>query len=214
MTKSTGSNSENQAIQKEYAQLASSYGRRWHRYLQVSFARTRQCIAQYQTREAGLWLDLAAGSGLFTAHQRPMTMQFVGLDLSIDMLKLAKRASPEKCWLQGTGSALPLPAQSVGLLTCISAFHYMENPSAVIQEMHRVLMPGALLVITDWCRDFLAMGALDHYLRHSDHAHQRILTTKELRNQIVAYTSFEALSSTRYRAWPCWGLMTQAFRCV
>ena len=40
-------------------------------------------------------------------------------------------------------------------MLCTNAFHIFPSPGAALAEMRRVLKPGGMLTLTDWCDDYL-----------------------------------------------------------
>lgn len=53
----------------------------------------------------------------------------------------------------GTGEALPVPDSSARALVAAQSFHWMSSP-ATLREVHRVLVPGGLLVLMWNTRDY------------------------------------------------------------
>lgn len=88
--------------------------------------------------------DLGCGAGWLTAHLDALGLDVFGVDLSVQMLALARKAHPDLRFAEGSILALDLPGGSLaGLIAWYSTIH---TPDArlpqVLAEFHRVLAPG------------------------------------------------------------------------
>lgn len=95
-------------------------------------------------------LDVGCGGGRITAHLHALGVDVSGVDLSPNMVALARAAHPGLRFSVGSMTDLALPDASVdGLLAYYSTIHVPDDelPTA-LAEFHRVLTPGghALLV--------------------------------------------------------------------
>ncbi len=117
-------------------------------------------------------VDLGTGSGrMLTLLGRKAKMS-IGLDLSQQMLKIARsnvtRAVLAKCELRhGDIFATRLPAQSADLVIVHQVLHYLSDPAAAVAEAARLVCPGGRLLIVDF-----APHALE-FLR-AEHQHRRL----------------------------------------
>ncbi|HEY3869019.1 MAG TPA: methyltransferase domain-containing protein [Actinocrinis sp.] len=88
--------------------------------------------------------DLGCGAGRVTAHLHALGLDVFGVDLSAQMLALARLAHPDLRFAEGSILALDLPDGSLaGLVAWYSTIH---TPDAqlprVLAEFNRVLAPG------------------------------------------------------------------------
>ena len=97
-------------------------------------------------------LDLACGTGLSTFELSRHYQRTVGVDISKAQIERAqeKAAILDKSrkveFFHASAGQLPFPDASVDLLTCATAWHWLD-PNAVFPEIDRVLKsPGALAV--------------------------------------------------------------------
>ena len=116
--------------------------------------------------------DLGTGTGRMLELFGPKARSGIGIDLSPEMLALARAqlARPElaHCSVrQGDLYDLPMQDATVDLVTLHMVLHYLDDPAASIAEAARVLKPGGRLLIADF-----APHELD-FLRES-HAHRRL----------------------------------------
>lgn len=100
-----------------------------------------------------LVLDVATGTGrlplaLFTHEMFDGLV--IGIDLSRQMLsKAAEKMDDDRLALiQCPAEKLPFPDDTFDVVTCLEALEFVENRTAVIQEMARVLRPGGQLLTT------------------------------------------------------------------
>jgi demethylmenaquinone methyltransferase/2-methoxy-6-polyprenyl-1,4-benzoquinol methylase len=119
-----------------YAALLS-FGQdpRWRRFL----------VSRLDVSAQDTVLDVATGTG---AVARELLDQkgcaVVGLDQSPEMLAEARRRLPATVELvEGRAEALPFPDASFDGLTFTYLLRYVEDPAATLEELARVLRPGA-----------------------------------------------------------------------
>ncbi|TYR32353.1 metalloregulator ArsR/SmtB family transcription factor [Mesorhizobium microcysteis] len=117
-------------------------------------------------------LDLGTGTGRLLELFSPLYRRGVGIDLSREMLSVA-RANLDKADVahaqvrMGDLYAPPVERDTFDLVTMHQVLHYLEEPGLAIREAARLLRPAGRLVIVDF-----APHALE-FLRE-DHAHVRL----------------------------------------
>jgi ArsR family transcriptional regulator len=117
-------------------------------------------------------VDLGTGSGrMLTLLGRKAKMS-VGLDLSQNMLNIARanvtKAGLDKVELRhGDIFATRLPEKSADLVLVHQVLHYLSDPAAAVAEAARLVMPGGRLLIIDFAPHTL------EYLR-DEHQHRRL----------------------------------------
>ena len=92
----------------------------------------------------GRCLDLACGTGLSTAAVAELGWSAVGIDISGDMLELARRRGLEVT--EASAEALPFDDGAFDAAVSIWTHVDIDDFSAAIAEIARVLRPGAPLV--------------------------------------------------------------------
>ena len=100
-----------------------------------------------------LLLDVACGPGRLLATFAPHVRMAVGLDLTLEMLRIARKLSVEGGHplglVLGEGERLPFPDRTFTLVTTTLAIHHYGEPRRVIKEMVRVCRPGGRIAVGD-----------------------------------------------------------------
>ena len=74
--------------------------------------------------------------------QKDTHKELCGIDLSEEMLAVAKSKLPEQVkLLLGDSESLPFPDNTFDVVYCNDSFHHYPAPQNVLKEVHRVLKP-------------------------------------------------------------------------
>ena len=178
-------------IKRQRAELASAYFRenaaRWDeiRSLHVS----EKAVEAEIKAAAGpgpyrRLIDLGSGTGRMLALLAPEAQSAIGLDLSQQMLNLA-RAQVAETGLQdvelrhGDIFDTRLPAGHADLVVVHQVLHYLSDPAAAVAEAARLVSPGGRLLIVDFAPHRL------EYLREQ-HQHRRLgFSDEEMRRWLI-----------------------------
>ena len=100
-------------------------------------------------------VDLGTGSGRMLTLLGKRSMMSIGLDLSHNMLNIARtnvtRAGLDRVELRhGDIFATRLPAQSADLVLVHQVLHYLVDPHAAVVEAARLVGPGGRLLVIDF----------------------------------------------------------------
>jgi len=136
-------------------------------------------------------LDLGTGTGRMLELFGREIERGLGLDLSLDMLLLARdrleRAGLKHCSVrQGDLYDLPLANASFDVVILHQVLHFLEDGGRAVKEAARVLRPGGRLLVVDFAPHEL------EFLREQ-HAHRRLGFAPETVTQWMAASGLEPL---------------------
>ena len=167
------------AVRTNRAAAAQNYFRRhaaeWDRIrrLHVADAAVESAIrAALADKPIRSLLDLGTGTGRMLELFGPDIERGLGLDLSLDMLALARarldRAGLKHCSVRhGDIYDLALPRDSFDVVIIHQVLHFLDDSARAIAEAARVLRPGGRLLVVDFAPHDL------EFLRE-EHAHRRL----------------------------------------
>lgn len=102
-------------------------------------------------------LDIACGTGIVArlANERAgESAKVVGVDISEDMLAVARAVAPAIDWRHGDAAALPLNAgERFDVVVCQQGLQFVADKPAAVSEMRRALAPGGTLAVSTWRAD-------------------------------------------------------------
>jgi ubiquinone/menaquinone biosynthesis C-methylase UbiE len=159
------------AAQKYFARHAAEWDR--IRKLHVADASVEEAIrAALADRPFRSLLDLGTGTGRMLELFGPDIERGLGLDMSLDMLALARarldRAGLRHCSVrQGDIYNLPLTKDSFDVVIIHQVLHFLDDGARAIAEAARVLRPSGRLLVIDFAPHDL------EFLR-DEHAHRRL----------------------------------------
>ena len=94
-------------------------------------------------------LDIGTATGGFCAKlsKQVRNLDFVGIDQSPAMTRIAQKKFPKAKFAVGVAESLPFPDRSFDLVSIIDALHYVQDQAKAFSEVHRVLKPNGFLFI-------------------------------------------------------------------
>jgi ubiquinone/menaquinone biosynthesis C-methylase UbiE len=104
-------------------------------------------------------LDIGTGPGLIPLNLKRFYAHchFLGLDLSMDMLRAARGHCRKKgrplSLVAADGEALPFRDNAIHVITSFFALHHMDRPERLLGEVDRVLRGHGSVLIMDFRRD-------------------------------------------------------------
>jgi ubiquinone/menaquinone biosynthesis C-methylase UbiE/DNA-binding transcriptional ArsR family regulator len=192
------------AVRAARATAAQNYFRRhaaeWDRIRKLHVADTavedaiRGALADKPIRSL---LDLGTGTGRMLEMFAPDIERGLGLDMSLDMLALARarldRAGIRNCSVrQGDIYDLALPRDSFDVVIIHQVLHFLDDSARAIREAVRVLRPGGRLLVVDFAPHDL------EFLRE-EHAHRRLGFSGET---VTQWLEAAGLDSVRQQTLP------------
>jgi len=168
-----------QQVRQERSEEASAYfarnAARWDelRSLYVSESDVETAILDAAgPGPFGRLVDLGSGTGRMLTLLGPKAEAAIGLDLSQQMLNIARdhtaEAGLDRCELRhGDIFATRLPDASADLVVVHQVLHYLSDPAAALTEAARLVAPGGRLLVVDFAPHKL------EFLRQA-HQHRRL----------------------------------------
>lgn len=193
---------------RHFGHLAKTYDQRWQRYLHLTLSRAVGAL--YLTGPARV-LDVGCGTGEFEqlAHQRFPEVRLVGIDVTPDMLAVARGKFQDAAWvalLLGQAENLPVASESFDAVVSCSMLHHVEGPEKLLRECARALRPGGQLVVVDWCRDFLHERVRHYWLRLVKPSYVRMYRVGEL-TTLLRPVGLSVCETSRFFVPPYFGMM-------
>ena len=147
-------------------------------------------------------LDLGWGTGEMMKRilEEDSSKQLYGIDLSDEMLAVARKKLPEQAkLLLGDSESLPFLERSFDVVYCNDSFHHYPAPENVLGEIHRVLKPGGVFLMGDCWLPFAGRVVMNFYMRHSKEGDVKIYSKEEIITMLLKYfhdVSWERIGST------------------
>lgn len=185
-----------QQVRQERSEEASAYfarnAARWDelRSLYVSESDVEAAILDAAgPGPFGRLVDLGSGTGRMLTLLAPKADAAIGLDLSQQMLNIARDHTAEaglgRCELRhGDIFATRLPDASADLVVVHQVLHYLSDPASAVAEAARLVAPGGRLLVVDFAPhklEFLRQAHQHRRLGFSDAEMKRWAETAGLR---------------------------------
>jgi ubiquinone/menaquinone biosynthesis C-methylase UbiE len=102
-------------------------------------------------------LDIACGTGIVARVAKERlgdTGHVVGIDVSSDMLAVARGVAPDIDWREGNASSLPLnEGEQFDIVVCQQGLQFFSDKTQAIAQMRRALAEHGRLAVATWCSD-------------------------------------------------------------
>jgi ubiquinone/menaquinone biosynthesis C-methylase UbiE len=108
-------------------------------------------VLEMLNSEKGLILDIGCAAGAEFEPLLARGFQIVGIDYSPEMLTLAHHrfgASRAVQLFRADAELLPFPDASFDHVVCLGVFEYLSTYDRCLEEIHRVLHPGGVAIIS------------------------------------------------------------------
>jgi ubiquinone/menaquinone biosynthesis C-methylase UbiE len=126
-----------EAIAPEYdcSRFNNSYGR----YIDTQ---EREILSRWLVSENKSVLDLACGTGRF------LSFATAGLDLSANMLEVARGKHPEKLLIHASADDIPIESGTYDAVFALHLFMHLSKAKieAIVNECYRILRPNGVLI--------------------------------------------------------------------
>jgi SAM-dependent methyltransferase len=99
------------------------------------------------TRPNASLLDVSCGAGSLLAAAHERHLETVGIDLSHEAVRLARRVAPDALLSVASGESLPFQSSRFDYVTCLGSLEHFLDMGKGLREMIRVAKPTARLCV-------------------------------------------------------------------
>lgn len=126
-------------------------------------------------------LDVGCGTGSLLALLREAGLKVAGVDISSEMVEMARKRLGEEADLRVADSeSLPWADGSFSFVICVGSFHHYPVPSRALSEMRRVLTPNGHLIVADPTLPILVRQLANLFIGLSGEGATKIYSEAEL----------------------------------
>ena len=174
--------------EQEYEEMYRLEGSYWWYIARRSLAE-ELLIAEINRRDSVRMLDVGCGTGA-NAIAFERLAPTVGIDSSMDALHFCRKRGLQRVTLTPLED-LPFGSGSFDIITALDVLEHSDDDLRCLREIHRVLKPRGLVLITVPAYGFL-WSEHDEALKH-----RRRYTAHELRNKLTV-TGFEVVRTSYF----------------
>lgn len=137
---------EERTVRAQYAAWAAQYDAPGNPMVMAEEPVVHKMLSSYPL---GAALDAACGTGRHAERLVSLGHEVIGVDLTPEMLDVAKAKAPSARFEMGDLNSLPLPDGSVDLAVCTLALTHFKQLEQPLAEIARVVRPGGRVVLSD-----------------------------------------------------------------
>ena len=168
-------------VRDSFSGVAANYSRS---AFHASSERLQEVLDLAQPKRGDLALDVATGTGNTAFALAPYVRRVVGLDLTRQMLDVARKIAAERNivnvdWVIGDAGRLPFQDETFDLYVVRAAPHHFPDIDAFLREAHRVLKPDRDAALVDCAPPVPARDLLHEVEVRRDPSHIMSLTVEE-----------------------------------
>jgi ubiquinone/menaquinone biosynthesis C-methylase UbiE len=181
-------------VQRYYSKRAQDYDRQkrrtWKSELGFEAKILNEVIDASSKLKEGILLEVGVGSGRVALPLlRETTLQFAGIDLSKEMLRIAQmKMLPYKQrfnLLMGDAEHLPFRNGVFDVIICMSTLHYFSFPKTILAEFSRALKERGIFLYGDVAMHEQDSGSFLNRLEKTiSHAHGKYSKPSEMQRLI------------------------------
>ena len=171
-----------------FASVANDLDQLGHEYLPQADIETA-LLSLVPGQEFSRMVDLGTGTGGMLKLFAPHIRSGVGVDDSVEMLRVARHTLSDDAYMhisiqQADLQDAPLKDGAADLVTLHQVLHFLEEPARAVNEAARLLVDDGHLLITDF-----ALHDFDSY--HEKYSHRRLGFSDQDMHQLLSDYGFE-----------------------
>lgn len=133
------------------------------------------------------------------------TYDYVGLDASKELIKIARKNYPQGKFILGDLLKIPFGNNEFSTIWCIATLHHFPTKTLqenVLRELLRVTEPGGKLILTVWnlWQKKYLFKVIESYLKFSPH-HCTIPFDNKIKRYVYAFTLSELRRCAKKAGW-------------
>lgn len=101
----------------------------------------------YPDKEKCLVLDLGSGTGLLSKALSRQGFRVIGIDISLESLRVFKRTDQWADLIQGEAESLPISDNYFQALVCLGVWRHLKRLEVVLNEICRVLSKDGVFIL-------------------------------------------------------------------
>lgn len=146
---------------------------------------------------SGAYLDLACGTGSYTAALSGLAGKWSAIDVSRVMLDQARHKSNDIAWVQAGADAIPFPDASFDGAICTLAIHHFPALEPPFAEVHRTLRSGAFVIFTGLAEQMRQYWLCDYFPQMMARAIEKMPTESQIRTALEM-SGFKSVTVTPF----------------
>jgi len=137
-------------LKRRYNMTAHFYDRRYG-----EIQRGKYDVVLANIANTNCILDIGCGTGMLLDQLGERARLVVGVDMSVKMLRAAKKRAPSAFLVLADADHLPFADGSFDVAVSVTLLQNMPDPSKTVREVARVLQPNGTAIITSLKRKHL-----------------------------------------------------------
>jgi ubiquinone/menaquinone biosynthesis C-methylase UbiE len=193
-------------IRQNYAGLAATYDKRWRDFNRAVY---RWILLRFpELPEGAAVLDTGCGTGemLRLIDEENPGLLLKGIDISPDMIAVARRVLPQAAFAVGNIEAEPAePRHAFDIVLSLNLLHHLNDPAGHLKKLDDFCAPRGRVFLCDFCTSAMPMKIADLFWRFFHPAHSRAFSRRMLR-RMIKNAGFEIADSAVLKPGIFWRL--------
>ena len=118
-----------------------------------NWSRVAEAIKKMQIKTGSNLLDLGCGNGRVIDILKSTGVNYTGLDISEELIKLAQEKYPKEKFIVGDLLGTPFGDSEFDYVLSLATLHHIPSEELrlkALEEVHRILKPSGTFLITVW----------------------------------------------------------------